>query len=760
MAIRPISLPTTGTNPKNILTADFEGEVNASLTQVYVDFDAASDATTAALAEKADTAGNVLWDAWNEHTSLDADFGGWDWRAGGWDYNAVGTPNVYTTSDANLPTNGTAKIVSGAGSEDKYWPVEYLGLVAGEEITISALIHAATTGARVVVHFRNSGGTLVSNAASANSTVTGVQTLSLTMNVPAVETERLMIRVESLSGAFEIGAYSVARGSVPATFKSAPLPLPFVGAGQSVSNRLADPFSQTVNAATGADPFSRQDALFGTYYTASVNSPWGASSLAGSSGTALLRRYIDLAEIDIRPGQDRVRVRVAAHFASAGGNIGVFVRTAANTVVRTQTLSASGSGYFEAITSLLDTTGAEHILVTVNGAMDRELLAISVSDSVAVPTFAPPVPVKFHNANATPEFMWGQWFLRETRQRTRRLSYGDSEQFTIACIGDSWTHFAARYTGPVASILRDTFGASGAGWLGFSWPSSNTALLNGNVLPSVYGYTEPTGTWATNYRTSISPDICSITSSTAASLITVTGDSSPVVSGVDLYHVGTADGVVRYRWNAGAWTSLNVQGTVGDLQWQALSGVPSSGAWTLEIEVVSGTVEVCGLDIKSAADGVTVHKLGATGSRAEEWVAVNAADWQSGLANLAPNLVTIMHGTNDQGAGRSVAEFSSDIGTLIDRVRAALPSADILVVMPCENQRGLPDAMSEYADAVYAVCASKRVAFMNLQAVFGDDPADYAAGSDRPWFNADQTHPDPTTGGRAIVDAVFKILTQ
>lgn len=348
-------------------------------------------------------------------------------------------------------------------------------------------------------------------------------------------------------------------------------------------------------------------------------------------------------------------------------------------------------------------------------------------------------------------YTWGLEYLRETRQRLRKLAIGDSSTLTIALIGDSWTHNYLRYSGPVASTLKATYGDAGLGWVGFSWPSGLPALINGSIDP-VSSLVTVTGSWAPTYYTSTSPDIGQLSSSVAGDLLTVTGPAS--CSAVVLYHRG--GGVVRYRWNSGAWTSATLSGST--LQTVSLASVPA-GSWTLEIEVVSGTPVLCGLDLQKSTSGVRVHKLGSTGSRSSQWAGVDAAEWQAGLTALAPHLVIIMHGTNDQSAYEP-ATFRTHMETILDRVRVAVPAADILLMAPCENIRvGNAWPMEDYAEQAYQLAEEYSTGFLNLQPVFGLVPADYANGSARPWFNADLVHPDPTTGGRAIVDAVIRTLT-
>ena len=348
--------------------------------------------------------------------------------------------------------------------------------------------------------------------------------------------------------------------------------------------------------------------------------------------------------------------------------------------------------------------------------------------------------------------IWGEWLLRETRQRLRLRSLGEGAQLVMAMIGDSYTHNAARYSGPSASTLKALYGDAGPGWIGFGF---NGSLINGNILDPTM---KPayTGIWASHYGTSISPDVCDAYSSTAGDQISVAGIPA-TCSAAKLYYVAGA-GQVQYRWNNGAWTPLDLSAGSG-LGIATLAGLPAGGG-TFDVQAISGTVTLCGLELQKGTDGVRVHKLGATGSRAAQWAAVDQAQWQVGLAALNPRLVTILHGTNDQGAARSAAQFATDLATIVQSVRAALPYADILLMPPAENQRTANAyPMTQYAAAMYEVAVANRCAFMDLQAYFGDSSADYAAGSGRPWYNVDGIHPEPASGGRVIVDALLRLLT-
>ena len=351
---------------------------------------------------------------------------------------------------------------------------------------------------------------------------------------------------------------------------------------------------------------------------------------------------------------------------------------------------------------------------------------------------------------------WGEWYTRETRQRLRKRLLAESTQLVVASIGDSWTHAVSRWTGPTASTLKSSYGDAGPGWTGFAWGFGglSAAWSGGNGCVSSEVTVALTANWAVHYGTSSGPDICDIYSSTVGSKVTTTFSGTGNASVVKLHYIAGA-GAVQYRWNAGAWTALDL--SIGSGATVAtLTGLPT-GTWTLEIENVSGVTTLCGVDVQKSTDGVRWHKLGATGSQAQNWVNANAAQWQGALTALVPHLVIIMLATNDQGAGPTV--FKANVQTLITRIRTALPLADIVLVCPCENGRVNTYPMTGFASAMYELAAVNKCGFMDLQYVFGETFSEYASTSPRAWFNADTIHPEPATGGRVIVDAVTRFLT-
>lgn len=350
--------------------------------------------------------------------------------------------------------------------------------------------------------------------------------------------------------------------------------------------------------------------------------------------------------------------------------------------------------------------------------------------------------------------VFGEWYLREFRQRSRKLKLSEDKQLVIANIGDSWTHRGERYSTPLGLSLQSILGGTSAGFTGFSWGFGDLPTpsgLNGNYDPSTTSVSL-TGSWVNRYSNQNSPDICSAESSIVGDTISVT--TSKIATSVTLYAEQNG-AVVRYRFDGGAWTSLTLNNTD---DFVSLTGLPLN-AFTLDFEVVSGTVNLYGVDMFNDDSGVIVHKLGATGTQLAQWASRSAVQsWKDNLQNLAPDLITILHGTNDQTANYTKAFFKSKGQDLINNIRSVLPLSDILLVAPCENGRVNSVPMSDYQDAFQELAYENKCAFINLQHVFGDEFSEYASTSPRNWFNADLIHPEPLTGGRAIVDVIERTL--
>lgn len=676
------------------------------------------------------------------------------------------------------------------GVIDRRVYIDQLGVKAGDRLRIRFIANFENTNGQFYAYCRDSTGTVIGQAAKISES-SGLSDEVVTIVVPD-ETTRIDLRVFNPvnAGSVEFIASAIAVGTGTPTLSVYEIPdsladYVFRLSSPPQFNACPDPvfnsWAAGINTLDGINimPSTVTPVIF------SGNPFTGYAALIDGIGS--VDKKIPKSALPVRLG-DTITIIVGV-YASESVKLGAYWRDSENSVI----------GSISQVTQEFDSAGEyQEIAITrpVDSAVMSDAVRIDVRVQASDGTFSEPTywcatavyigdvtdsaifiqttaidkqlqelksEVSAINQTAY-EWVEGAELLREFHQRTRSALI-DSGTCSVALIGDSWTHLRGRYSQATAKHLQSVYGKAGIGWVSFSGHSSSpVSLANMNVIGgtafewSALGGSD-IGGWTFNYYTASSPDLASVTSSTAGDIFTAVLPTE--FSAADLCFVGTSDGVVKYSWDGGATWQADTPVQGSGFNTVAMSGVPAfneSGTCEFIIEVVSGTVELCGMNAKHpSGSGVILHKLGATGGKASNFNGVNQSDWQSSLVSLAVNTAIIMLGTNDQ-ASRTVQQFKSDIQQLVQNIRTARPMCDIAIVMPCENQRVNSVLMADMSIAAREVARIEGCAFMDLQAVFGDDPADYAYGSDRPWFASDLIHPDPATGGRAIVDAVIKFL--
>lgn len=357
--------------------------------------------------------------------------------------------------------------------------------------------------------------------------------------------------------------------------------------------------------------------------------------------------------------------------------------------------------------------------------------------------------------------------LRQTHHRLSALKAGVNIQCHIGAFGDSFTDNQERWITKFANRMVAEYGDGGGGWTSFACFDYNAGTgiatyLRGNARPDRYPVTL-SGPWTSGSAhrfVSYGPDTGRIRATAAGAKVTVGIPSTPQLSVCTFFAEGTANGVSRYRWNGGAWTTINLQ-PVGPVRVD-LTGFPTGVDLVLEIETVSGQNDYNGVNLKSDAPGVVIHKLAGAGEHLYETVAVNAVNWQSNIAALGLHVGQMMIGTNDQSADQPATVFANNMSVFWSRFSIAAPYADKAIVMPPENNRGVDNTipMKAYQDACYPLAVSINTAWLNLQPIFGPDPTEYAFDGPRPLFDNDKVHPSQNGGGALMFGAIYDLYTK
>ncbi|HBY4502923.1 SGNH/GDSL hydrolase family protein [Klebsiella pneumoniae] len=436
-----------------------------------------------------------------------------------------------------------------------------------------------------------------------------------------------------------------------------------------------------------------------------------------------------------------------------------FISTLTSTTTFT---TPSNAAYVRVTLALANISGFQ--LEEGSAASSYEAFSYSIKSTLP---HGEPVNIDASVSATTPDY-FGLERLRETHQRLNKLSFGATgltARLTWAMIGDSYTRDTSRY--PLRSARRlwsiyqsgatnVSSGPIGWGYLSFggadTTSSKNGSIINPNAVTS--------NGFVGTYYGGDSPDISVMQSSTAGA--TLSWDEDFRLGRTHTLLAEGGSGVISYiATGMSTATQIDLSALTSGIQAIPLNDIPTTNSGTFTITVISGTVKLYGMNIVDAsAAGVVCHKLGASGSSSADWMARDATRWQTSFATLGADLTSIMLGTNDQGAAMTPATFKTNIIGMIDRVRAARPTTDVLLVCPQENQRtNNAYPMSDYAKAMYEIALNDRdCGFLWLQNDFGVKPADYAYGSSRPWMIADGIHPDPDSGGYAIVAALMRAL--
>lgn len=370
-----------------------------------------------------------------------------------------------------------------------------------------------------------------------------------------------------------------------------------------------------------------------------------------------------------------------------------------------------------------------------------------------------------------------RWSVRDFRMRLRKLEYGEVTRAVHTLIGDSYTQNASRFTELYARTLQTKYGFGGIGWVGFGWAgapqtgaiwstSSQPPLLDGSVRTDLCTVTV-VGAWDSVYNggATNTPSISQITSSTPGDYVRYTVPANH--DSIRLFYTGDGSGVVNLSWDNGVTYGPDVPlPAVGPASIVLPMPAPSAAPYSARIRVASGNVTLAGVSVViSTAAGVVVNKLGGSGSRTLQWAQVTPATWAAQFALLGSHCVSIMHGTNDQGSNTPTDVFTNNLQTIFNNIALAHPQVDRIVVMPPENNRiTMSIPMTAYAAAARAWAVARDIGFIDMQYFFGP-PDNFGAwykstNPYTPYFNADNTHPEPATGGRILADGHIHFITE
>jgi hypothetical protein len=222
----------------------------------------------------------------------------------------------------------------------------------------------------------------------------------------------------------------------------------------------------------------------------------------------------------------------------------------------------------------------------------------------------------------------------------------------------------------------------------------------------------------------------------------------------------------------GGSIAISVKGKeVGEITTAGPARVPRYAALALPpgtnevtLTVTSGRIRVFGWEFEKNAPGVVYSSLGLNGGNAQVLLRYfEAKQWSDELRHVAPDLVVLNYGTNESVYPAYVEhQYEGELRMLIERVRAAVPEASLLLMSPMD--RGVrdstgaittPPALSRVVEIQRKVAGDRGCAFFNTYEMMG------GSGTMGRWYNsqprlvyADYIHPMPV--GASIVGQLFE----
>lgn len=328
------------------------------------------------------------------------------------------------------------------------------------------------------------------------------------------------------------------------------------------------------------------------------------------------------------------------------------------------------------------------------------------------------------NLNRINEAGLQQWRYKLARMLARQAAwnYGgwtdtSASPAVIAFLGHSWVARKNMFAA-LATYFRTDLGDGGNGWVSAASDNSSGVLF-GATWSRAGTWTDRDGRSGSGQDlTAKGLDLMDATSTDVATPASITIASSGTKNTAFVIHYleQPDGGDFRYQVDGGAWTTVNTANASTVASVRTISGL-SDATHSIKIEVtVAGLagVTIMGVDLqRTGFDGVRLHKLGNGSTRTGDWAGVDATIWETQLTAINPDLVPILCLTNDKSNNVVPATSAANLSILIDRIRAAAPYADILLVTDGETGDSTTYTMAAYDSAVRDLAVRKGVSFFS-----------------------------------------------
>lgn len=380
-----------------------------------------------------------------------------------------------------------------------------------------------------------------------------------------------------------------------------------------------------------------------------------------------------------------------------GAGLDSTILAAADKLVRSGTYNA-------ALVPLMYNETGQVVCWLQSGRFEAAGLRLTINELIqsAMSGYQPKLPTKFTDGTT----------LFAYRAKIAN-ALGGSGSARVFFTGDSWTEHLEETARPLSQALYTAYGQAGQGWIGLNSDEGGAAstlsqLLNGaKLVKSGFTLIDMIAT------ESNSLDGHAATATGTAATIAITNLKTEALT----WWYKDTDGTFRYRVDGGAWTVV-AGGNTGTRKSIEITGL-SDAVHSIDFDLTgnTGTVVMYGGFGTRTAAGVEFSKAGNGGSTAVQWGSV-APFVQSYVADLKPDAVVIILGTNDLNQSITKANFKSGLLSLVNAYRTGSPNCSVVLLTPVRagstTDLGL---IASYAEAMTEI--SQEVAgveFLNMNA--------------------------------------------
>ncbi|MCC7386313.1 MAG: hypothetical protein IT384_31000 [Deltaproteobacteria bacterium] len=170
------------------------------------------------------------------------------------------------------------------------------------------------------------------------------------------------------------------------------------------------------------------------------------------------------------------------------------------------------------------------------------------------------------------------------------------------------------------------------------------------------------------------------------------------------------------------------------------------GAKAMRVVAKGEGVRIYGVSMEGGVPGVVYESLGLPGATAAVWLVPREEDFKAQLIHRSPALVVTMLGGNDGlmlSKGRTTLdEIEAKTRTFVQRLRAASPDADCLIVSPMDSARTKGSEIVSKPEVPQIIAVQKAIAHDEECAFWDMWTSMGGTGSLERWWKAGMINPD------------------